>query len=122
MKELEPSVFLAVFQEMLGGLFWPLLILIVVVAVAFLALLVWERTISARRLIGAQALGLLGGAAALILMVKVSSSGFMDAAGPIDWLLIAAVFVVGAIGATVVFYTIAGWRSVSRRRRQRAAG
>jgi len=111
MKELDPSVLFAVFQEMLGGLLWPLLFIVVVIAVAFVVLLVRERTVSARRLVRSQALGLLGGVAALALMVRVSASGFMDAGGPVDWLLILLVFVLGLIGATIVFYTAAGWWS-----------
>jgi len=115
MKELDPSILLAVFHEMLGGLFWPLLIIVAVVVLAFIVLLVRERTVPSRRFVRSQALGLLGGVAALVLMVKVSASGFMDAGGPVDWLLILLVFLAGLVGATVFFYTVAGWWSVSRR-------
>ncbi len=40
-------------------------------------------------MVGAQAIGLLGGALALVVMAKVLSSGFTDAGGPADWFLIA---------------------------------
>ena len=40
MKELDPMVFLSVFQEMLGPLLWIMLLVAVVGTVAFLALLV----------------------------------------------------------------------------------
>ena len=50
MKELDPMVFLAVFQEMLGAWLWIWLILGAVAAVAFVALLLRERRIVSRRL------------------------------------------------------------------------
>ena len=109
MKELDPSVLLAVFLEMLGPLFWVLMLAAGTSLVALLALLWRERRIKAGRLLRSQAVGLLGGVAALVLMVRVTSSGFMDAGGPIDWLLIALVFVAGLIGVTLVSYMLGGW-------------
>ena len=110
MKELDPLIFWYVFQEMLGApLLWLLIILIAGGTLAFLFLLFKERTIIARRMVGAQAIGLLGGALALVVMAKVSSSGFTDAGGPADWFLIALVFGLGAVGTTVLGYTVGGY-------------
>lgn len=67
-----------------------------------------------RRFVRSQALGLIGGVFALMLMANVSSSGFTDAGGPADWLLIALVFGLGLVGAAIVFYTIAGWWAICR--------
>lgn len=106
MKELDPLIFWYVFQEMLGApLLWLLIILIAGGTLAFLFLLFKERTIIARRMVGAQAIGLLGGALALVVMAKVSSSGFTDAGGPADWFLIALVFGLGA-GAAAGYITL----------------
>lgn len=115
MKELDPLVFLAVFQEMLGPLLWVLLGLAALTTAAFVVLLLRQRTIVPRLLVRAQLLGLIGGGLALVLMAKVSSSGFTDAAGPADWILIALVFALGAIGATIVTYTALGWYGRCRR-------
>jgi hypothetical protein len=82
---------------------------------AFIWLLLRQRGIAPRRLVFAQLLGLAGGALALVLMAKVSSSGFTDAAGPADWILITLVFALGAIGATIVTYTTLGWCRRSRK-------
>lgn len=112
MKDLDPLVLLAVFQEMLGPLLWLLLAVSLMGTLAFIVLLVRERGIVPRRLVYSQALGLLGGALALILMAKVSSSGFTDAGGPVDWLLIALVFGMGLAGSAVLFYTVGGWWSI----------
>ena len=109
MKELDPFVLLVVFQEMLGPLLWLLLAVVVMGLLAFVALLIRERGLVSRRLVRAQAWGLLGGVLALVLMAKVSSSGFTDAGGPADWFLIALVFGLGAVGTTVLGYTVAGY-------------
>ncbi len=109
MKELDPLILLAVFQEMMGPLLWILLAIIVGGTIAFFALLAKEGGIVARRMISAQAAGILGGILALVLMVMVSSSGFTDAGGPADWFLIALVFGLGFIGAAILVYTVVGW-------------
>ena len=114
MKELDPVVLLAVFQEMLGPLLWVMLAVIVIGTLAFFALVLRERGFVARRLVRSEAVGVLGGALALVLMAKVSSSGFTDAGGPADWLLIALVFGLGMVGTTLLVYTVAGWWQQAR--------
>ena len=111
MKELDPFVLLAVFQEMLGPLLWLLLAVVVLGLLAFVALLIHERGLVSRRLVRSQGLGLIGGGLALVLMAQVSSSGFTDAGGPADWFLIALVFGLGLVGSTILFYTVGGWWS-----------
>jgi len=115
LKELDPLVFLSVFQEMLGFWLWLMLIAGVLCVAAFLALLVRERQVVSRRLIQAELLGLLGGVVALFIMVKVSSSGFTDAGGPADWFLIALVYGVGLVATVVLTYTTMGWLSPRKR-------
>jgi len=109
MKDMDPLVFLAVFQEMLGPLLWAMVLLAVGGVAAFVALMVREGGLASRRLVRAELLGLLGGGVALVIMAKVSSSGFTDAGGPADWFLIALVYGVGALGTTVLAYAAMGW-------------
>ena len=109
MKELDPWVFVAVFQEMLGFWLWIYLVVAAVGAVAFVSLLVRERTVVSRRLVQSELMGLLGGVVALVIMARVSSSGFTDAGGPADWFLIALVYGVGFVVTTVLLYTLMGW-------------
>lgn len=115
MKELDPLILIAVFQEMLGPLLWLLIAIVVVGTAAFLGLLWRERKIMSRRLMWSEAIGLFGGLISLVIMARVSASGYSDAAGPADWMLIAAVFTIGAIGTAVIFYTLFGWLSVITR-------
>jgi hypothetical protein len=114
MKELDPLVFLAVFQEMLGPLLWIMLLVIVLGTAAFVALLMKEKTINSKRLVRAEFAGLIGGVLALVLMAKVSSSGFTDAGGPADWFLIALVFGLGLAGTAILVYTVMGWSKPQR--------
>jgi len=109
MKELDPLILIAVFQEMLGPLLWLLIAIVLVSTLAFLGLLLRERKILSRRLMWSEVIGLFGGVISLVVMARVSSSGYSDAAGPADWILVAAVFAAGAIGTTVIFYTLFGW-------------
>ena len=59
-------------------------------------------------------LGIFGGAVALVIMAKVSSSGFTDAGGPADWFLIALVYGVGLVATVVLAYTVLGLMSPRR--------
>lgn len=109
MKEYDPWVFLAVFQEMLGIWLWIGLVAAAALIVALLLLLRRERAIDARRLVRAELAGLVGGVLALVVMAAVSSSGFTDAGGPADWILIALVYAAGFVITTAAVYTLAGW-------------
>lgn len=115
MKDLDLFTLLAVSQEMLGPLLWIMLIIIIVGTMTFLTLLVYEKRIVANRMILSQFGGFFGGILALVIMAKVSSSGFTDAGGPVDWFLIAMVFGLGFIGTTIILYAIAGWRTILAR-------
>jgi hypothetical protein len=109
MKELDPLVFLAVFQEMLGPLLWVLALASSAATLAFIMLLVHEKGIVSSRLVRAEIAGIVGGGLALVLMARVSSSGFTDAGGPADWFLIGLVYGAGLIGTVIVVYAIVGW-------------
>jgi hypothetical protein len=110
MKELDPLIFLAVFNEMLGPLLWLMILVAIAGTLAFLRLVVRDRGLVARNLLRAELAGLVGGGLALVLMAQVSSSGFTDAGGPADWFLIALVFGAGLIGTIVIVYSLLGWR------------
>jgi hypothetical protein len=115
MKELDPWVFVSVFQEMLGPWLWIMLLGAVAVVLAFVVLLAREKTIVSRRLIVAEVLGLFGGGLALVIMAKVSSSGFTDAGGPADYILIALVFGAGLVATIILAYSVMGWLAPHRR-------
>lgn len=112
MKELDPWVFLAVFQEMLGPWLWIGLSAAVILCVLFIRILMKERHVVSRRLVQSELAGLVGGGVALIVMAEVSSSGFTDAAGPADAILIALVYAAGFVVTVITLYSFLGlWRA-----------
>ncbi|MEW5727180.1 MAG: DUF5368 domain-containing protein [Pseudomonadota bacterium] len=109
MKDLDPFVFLAVFQEMLGPVLWLLIILAVAGLGAFAYVLAREDyTIDSRRLVRSELVGLGGGVFALVLMANVTLSGFTDAGGPVDWLLVGLIWGIGLAGFTILAYAVHG--------------
>lgn len=82
MKDLDFATLVAVFQEMLGWTFWPLVVLAVLATLSFLRVLLRDRALIARRLVWAEVLGLFGGMAAVFIMFTVTSSSFADLGGP----------------------------------------
>ncbi|MFN3852785.1 MAG: DUF5368 domain-containing protein [Phreatobacter sp.] len=113
MKDLDPMIFVAVFQEMLGPLLWLLVGLAIAGLVGLLVVLVRDRGVSSGRLVLAELIGLAGGFAALALMWLMTQSAPADIGGPIDWVLVAAIWTVGAIGTAVLAYVA---MSLMRRR------
>jgi drug/metabolite transporter (DMT)-like permease len=108
MQSFDPTVFLAVFLEMMGNIFWVLLA-VALLGLAGFAWVLWrERTLHRRRLIRAEVLGVFGGFGALALMAYVTVSGFTDAGGPVDWLLIGIIWGAGLVGTTILSYAAMG--------------
>jgi hypothetical protein len=108
MKEFDPYVLLAVFQEMMGPLVWLLPLLALSGLAAFAAVALREGGLISQRLVRSEIIGLIGGFAALALMASVTVSGFSDAGGPVDWLLVGVIWGVGLMGTTVLAYAAQG--------------
>jgi hypothetical protein len=113
MQDLDVFVFVAVFQEMLGPFLWLGLGAVGLVMAGF-AWLVWrERTLRGARLARAELVGLVGGAAAILVMQAVTHSSFADIGGPIDWVLVALIFLAGGFITTLAAYV--GFGLLARR-------
>jgi len=109
MKTLDPLVFYAVLVEMMGSwLLWSLILTATFGVPAFVWVFVRERGLSSKRLIISEVLGLFGGIGALVLMAYVTVSGFTDAGGPVDWLLVAMIWGGGLVGTTILSYAVMG--------------
>ncbi len=108
MKDLDLWTVVAVFQEMLGWTLWPIVAACVLATLAFLLVLMRDRRVVARRLLYAEAMGVLGGIGAVATMFLVTSSSPADLGGPIDWLLALGIFVAGGVGTVVGFYALIG--------------
>ena len=117
MKDLDPLVFYYVFIEMMGPfLFWLLILTAVGGIGLFLWILVRERGFSSQRLVRSEIIGLFGGVGALVFMARITLSGFTDAGGPVDWLLVGLIWGCGLAGTTILSYALLGLIELRRAR------
>lgn len=114
MNDYQFSMLVGIMEIMLGVFFWPLIIGVVLITLLFVLLLLKERQVYSRRLLQAQILGIFGGWFALWMMAVLSESGFSDAGGPIDWLVIIVVYILGFFGTAILWYTLAGWLGLGK--------
>ncbi|WP_372617032.1 DUF5368 domain-containing protein [Falsiroseomonas sp.] len=114
MKDLDLFVFVAVFQEMLGAFLWIGLGAVALVALLFVWLLLRERGMAAGRLVRSELVGLVGGVLAILVMQAVTHSGFSDIGGPIDWVLVALIWLAGFVIATLAAYVGFGLLALRR--------
>jgi len=110
-QNVDPLMFVAVLHEMLGPLLWVIVAGSVVATLAFLWLLIRDRGLVSRRFVLSQLVGIAGGFAAVLFMQLITHSRLADVGGPIDWLLVAAIWLIGAGGTTVVVYDLWGLRA-----------
>ncbi len=105
MEEFSFRTILAVLEEMFGaGLFWSLVVIAALITVGFILMLLRDRGLDSRRLVRAQIAAPLGGIAAVLFVQWITSSGFRDIGGPIDWLVVLAIFIAGSIGLMLLVY------------------
>ena len=119
MQDLDVFVFVSVFQEMLGAYLWIGFGAALLVMLLFVGLLVREGGVSAARLARSELVGLVGGVVAILVMQAVTHSGFADIGGPIDWVLVALIWLTGAVIGTLAAYV--GLGLIDGRRRVPAA-
>lgn len=107
MKELTLSTLLAVFEEMFGGvLFWGLVAAAIIVTLAYLYVLLRDRSLSMKKFFWAQLSMPLGAVAAIALVLGVTDSQLADLGGPIDIILFIGIAALGAIGISILVYTL----------------
>ncbi|MAW85337.1 MAG: hypothetical protein CMJ42_02285 [Phyllobacteriaceae bacterium] len=107
MKELTLETLLAVFEEMFGGLFfWFLVIAAVIVTAAYLFVLVRDRSVSMKKFLWAQVSMPFGAVAAVALVLGVTNSSLSDLGGPIDVIVFLGIAVLGAVGISILVYTV----------------
>ncbi|MCA3507042.1 MAG: DUF5368 domain-containing protein [Rhodobacter sp.] len=107
MKELTFGTLIAVFEEIFGrGLFWAMVVAAVVVTLAYLYVLIRDRSISWRKFLLAQLSMPFGAVAAVVFVQAMTSSHFRDIGGPVDVIVLLGVAGVGAIGAAILVYTV----------------
>lgn len=107
MKDLTFGTLIAVFEEIFGrGLFWAMVLAALLVTVAYVYVLVRDRTMSMRKFLLAQLSMPFGAVAAVVFVQAMTSSHFRDIGGPVDVIVLLGVAGLGAVGAAILVYTL----------------
>lgn len=107
MKELTFQTLWAVFEEIFGrGLFWAMVAAAVLLTLAYLYVLIRDRSVSWRKFLLAQLSMPVGAVLAVLFVWWMTNSGWRDIGGPIDVIVLAGIAGVGAIGMAILVYTI----------------
>lgn len=113
MKELTLTTLVAVFEEMLGGsIFWLLVALAILITLLYLYVLVRDRSVSLRKFFLAQLSMPFGAMAAVWLVLRQTESRLNDVGGPVDVITLLAIAAAGAVGTSILVYTVQSliWR------------
>lgn len=106
METLTFETLIAVFEEVFGpALFWIMVAVAAVITVAYLYVLIRDRSMSMRKFLYAQLSMPVGAVVAVIFVQAMTHSAMSDIGGPIDVIVLLGVAVVGAIGAAILVYT-----------------
>jgi len=107
MKELTVGTLIAVFEEIFGrGLFWAMVAAAALVTLAYLFVLIRDRSVSWRKFLLAQIAMPFGAVAAVVFVQAMTHSHLRDIGGPIDLIVLLGVAVMGAVGAAILVYTV----------------
>lgn len=106
MKELTFETMLAVLEEVFGrGLFWTMIVIAILVTLAYLYVLIRDRAMSMRKFLWAQLAMPFGAIGAVLLLQRVTHSGFRDIGGSVDVIILLGVAAIGAVGLAILVYT-----------------
>ncbi|WP_425053392.1 DUF5368 domain-containing protein [Psychromarinibacter sp. S121] len=118
MKDLTFETLIAVFEEIFGrALFWGMVAAAVLVTLAYLYVLIRDRSISWRKFLLAQLSMPVGAVAAVWFVLHMTHSELANMGGPIDWIVLLGIAAAGAVGFAVLVYTL---QSLIRRPRTTA--
>jgi len=107
MQELTFETLIAVFEEIFGrGLFWGMVIAAVLVTLAYIYVLIRDRSVGWRKFLLAQLSMPIGAIAAVLFVQRMTHSQFSDLGGPIDVIMLLGVAALGAIGMAILVYTV----------------
>jgi uncharacterized membrane protein YhaH (DUF805 family) len=107
MKDLTFTTLIAVFEEIFGRtLFWAMVAAAVLVTLAYLYVLIRDRSMSMRKFLLAQLSMPFGAVAAVLFVQAMTHSHLRDIGGPVDVIVLLGVAVMGAIGAAILVYTL----------------
>ena len=107
MEEMTFSTLTAVFEEIFGRtLFWGMVVAAVVVTLAWLYVLVRDRSLGMRQFLIAQLFMLPGAVAAVWFVMVMTESHLGDIGGPVDVIILLGIAGLGAVGAAILVYVV----------------
>lgn len=106
MKELTLETLFAVFEEIFGrGLFWGMIIAAAIVTLAYVYVLVRDRSMSMQKFLLAQLSMPFGAVLAVWFVMFMTNSALSDIGGPVDVIVLLGVAGMGAVGIAILVYT-----------------
>ncbi|MCR8722694.1 DUF5368 domain-containing protein [Frigidibacter sp. ROC022] len=106
MEQLTFETMIAVFEEIFGRvLFWAMVAAAVVVTVAYLYVLIRDRSMSMRKFLLAQLSMPFGAVAAVVFVMAMTHSSLSDMGGAIDVIVLLGIAAMGAAGSAILVYT-----------------
>ena len=106
MEQLTLETLIAVFEEIFGRtLFWVMVVAAAVVTLAYIYVLIRDRSVSMRKFLLAQLSMPIGAVAAVVFVQSVTHSHLRDIGGPIDVIVLLGVAAMGAVGTAIFVYT-----------------
>src|SRR6056297_269898 len=100
MEQLTFETMIAVFEEIFGrGVFWAMVVAAVVVTLAYIYVLIRDRSMSMRKFLLAQIAMPFGAVAAVLFVLLVTNSTLRDIGGPVDVVVLLGIAAMGAVGA-----------------------
>ena len=106
MEQLTLETLIAVFEEIFGRtLFWVMVVAAAVITLAYIYVLIRDRSVSMRKFLLAQLSMPIGAVAAVVFVQSVTHSHLRDIGGPIDVIVLLGVAAMGAVGTAIFIYT-----------------
>lgn len=107
MKDMTFATLIAVFEEMFGtGIFWGMVALAALITGLYLYVLIRDRAMSMRKFLLAQLAMPVGAVAAVGFVLAITRSTLADMGGPVDWLVLAGIAALGAVGFAILVYVV----------------
>lgn len=107
MQQITLSTLIAVWTEMFGqGVFWAMVLVALGITALYVYVLIRDRAMSMRKFLWAQLSMPVGAVAAVAFVLSVTSSQLADMGGPIDWLVLLGIALVGAVGFAILVYVV----------------
>ena len=107
MQELTFGTMIAVFEEVFGPvLFWAMVAVAALVTLAYLYVLIRDRSVSWRKFLLAQLSMPVGAVLAVWFVMAMTDSQLSDIGGPVDVIVFLGVAALGAVGMGILVYTL----------------